>query len=141
MSRFHCFCSVVLLSLIVGCSGGNVGLRGVVTYSDDGTPMPVGTVVFRKDGKIARGDIKEDGTYIVGFDKETNGLPPGKYEVYISGARVVVGERPSSDDSMEYIYEQLIDMKYERPETSGLSVDVNASTKVFNIEVERFKKK
>jgi len=136
MLRFHCYFTI-LLALIVGCSG-NVALRGTVTFSDDGTPVTAGTVTFRKgDGHIARGRIQEDGTYNVGFEREANGLPPGQYMVAISDARVIVGQHPGSDD---LIWEQLIDMRYENPETSGLAVEVNASTRVFDIQVERFRR-
>jgi len=135
MLRFCCF--AILLALVVGCSK-NVPLRGTVTFSDDNTPLTAGTVTFRKgDGNIARGRIKEDGTFVVGFEKETNGLPPGQYTVSISDARVVVGQHLGTDD---LIWEQLIDMKYERAETSGLTVEVNASTRVFDIQVDRFRR-
>ena len=131
---FSLCCSTILLTLVVGC-GSNVGLKGKVTFSDDGSPVPSGTVAFRKDGKIARGDIKEDGTYVVGFEKEADGLPPGKYEVFISGACKVVGRNEAEETD---ILEPLIAKKYDAPETSGLTVEVTASTKVFDIKVDRF---
>ena len=137
MLRLFC-CSVVFLMLIAGCGGENVGLKGKVTFSDDDSPVTSGTVAFRKDGKIARGDIKEDGTYVVGFDKVANGLPPGKYQVFISGAYQVVGRNEAAEED---ILEPLLDKKYESPETSGLTVEVTASTKVFDIKVDRFKKR
>ena len=127
------YCLTFLVSLTIGCSG-NVSLSGKVTYSDDGSPVPIGTVAFLKDGKIARGRIKEDGTYIVGFEKETNGLPPGMYEVFISSADKIIGK----DSEGENIFEPLIDAKYTSSETSGLTLEVSASTKVYNIEVERY---
>ena len=139
MLRLHTFCIAILLALFagsfVGCGSGNVGLSGKVTFSDDGSAVPAGTVAFRKDGKIARGRIKEDGTFVVGFEKETDGLPPGRYEVFISGAEKVIGTNADGENTME----PLIDEKYNRAETSGLSLEVNSSTRVYNIEVERYK--
>ena len=130
MLKHYCFFPIIILLAlaIVGC-GGNVGLRGTVVFSDDGSPVTAGMIAFLKDGKIARGTIREDGTYIVGFEREADGLPPGRYEVFLT-ADVPVGETSES----------LIDLRYSRPETSGITIDVDASTKVFNLEVERFKK-
>ena len=139
MFRFVFCCFVVLLALVVGCDGsGNVSLKGKVTFSDDGSPLTVGTVGFRKEGKIARGDIQKDGTYVVGFDQVANGLPPGKYHVFISSACKVVGH---NDATQEDMMEPMIAKKYENPDTSGLSLEVTSSTKVFDIEVDRFTKK
>ena len=135
---YYCFCSIVLLTLFTGCGSGNVGLRGTVTFSDDGSPVTTGTVAFRKDGRIARGDIKGDGTYIVGFERESDGLPPGKYEVFIAGTdKVTVTVIDEEKGIYDYNYEPLIDRKYESPETSGLTVEVDSSTKIFHIQVDR----
>ena len=84
MLRFRNLCPLILLLLFAGCSG-NVGLKGTVTFLDDDSPLTVGTVALLKDGKIARGDIKPDGTYVVGFESERDGLPPGTYQIYILG--------------------------------------------------------
>jgi hypothetical protein len=121
--------------LLAGCGGsGNVPLKGTVTFSDDGSPVPLGVVSFLKDGKIATGMIKENGTYIVGFEKDADGLPPGNYQVSVIAERSIELEPGSG----HYRYEQLIDKKYARPETSELSVEVNAATKTFDIQVDRF---
>ena len=140
---FYCFCAAFLLALVVGCGSGNVGLRGTVTFADDGSPVTSGTVGFRKDGRIARGDIQPDGTYVVGFERIADGLPPGRYEVFVTGTeRVTVttlGQDSEGRPIEHYDYEQLIDRRYESPETSPLVVDVDASTKVFDIQVTRFR--
>ena len=136
--RLNIFYTLILLALLTGCGGnGNVPLKGTVTFIDDGTPLTQGTVAFRKDGKISRGSIKEDGTFIVGTEKETDGLPPGNYQIYISGSekQIVVDAEVGV-----YNYEPQISRKYENPETSGLSVEVNASMKTHDIQVDRFKK-
>ena len=145
MIRLHyCFCSIMLLALIAGCSN-NVSLNGKVTYSDDGSPVTRGTICFLKGGQIARGDIKEDGAFVVGFEKETNGLPPGKYAVFLTGTdkvtTTVVGKTVNSSgqekDVVNITYEPQIAKKYESADTSGLTVEVNASTKVYDIVVDR----
>jgi hypothetical protein len=135
MLRFHTFCSLALLLVfLVGCGNGNVSLKGKITFSDDGSPLTEGTVAFLKDGKQSRGTIKEDGTYVVGTEKTTDGLPPGKYQVIVSALKSI----PIDEENGIYNYEQLIDRKYERPETSGLTIEVNASTKTFDFQVDRF---
>jgi hypothetical protein len=136
MLRVHPFCSLVLFVFLLGCGSGNVSLRGTVTFSDDGSPLTEGTVAFLKDGKQSRGTIKADGTYVVGTDKATDGLPPGTYQVIVSALKSI----PIDEEKGIYTYEQLIDKKHEDPSTSGLSVEVNASTKTYNFQVDRFKK-
>ena len=82
----------------------------------------------------SRGNIKPDGTFVVGTDKETDGLPPGTYQVYITGSdkAIPVGEYGS------YNYEPQINKKYENADTSGLTAEVNASTKTLDFKVDRF---
>ena len=74
-----------LLSTLIGC-GSNVEFGGKVTYSDDGSPLTTGTVVFKKGNLISKGSLKPDGTFVVGSMKENDGLVPGSYQVYITGA-------------------------------------------------------
>jgi hypothetical protein len=136
MRRFNIFCALVLLTFLVGCSGGKVPLKGTVTYSDDGSPVTHGTVGFLKDGEIARGDIKPDGTYTVGTAKETDGLQPGTYQVFVSGT----DKATQISELGSFSYEPLVDKKFENPDTSGLSVEIDASTKTFDIKVDRFKR-
>ena len=139
MQRFHCFFILVLLIFLTGCgSGGKVSLKGKVTFADDGSPVSAGTVALvGANGKMSRGDIKEDGTYVVGTEKATDGLPPGSYQVFISSALKTI---PIDAEKGQFNYEQLIAKKYEDPKTSGLTIEVNDSTKTYDIRVERFKK-
>ena len=130
---FSIFYALVLLTFLVGCGSGHVSLKGKVTFSDNDEPLTQGTVAFVKDGRLSRGEIQSDGTYTVGTEKVSDGLPPGNYQVYISGTSkaIPVGEHGS------FNYEPQIDPKYEYPETSGLTVTVDASTKEYNIQVDR----
>jgi len=134
MLRISSFCSLIFLVLIVGCSGNNVPLRGTVTFSDDGSPVPTGMVAFTKDGQTARGDIRPDGTFVVGFERETDGLPPGLYQVTVFAENFI--EEPP--DSGNWRTEQLIDTKYNNASTSGMTLDVTPTTRVFDFEVDRF---
>ena len=131
---FNIFFGFIFLILLAGCGNGNVSLRGMVTFNDNGEPLTQGTIVFLKDGQISRGDIKPDGTFIVGTGGATDGLPSGTYQVYITGSEKVI---PINEEGSN-TYEPQIDRKHERPETSGLTLEVNASTRTFDIKVDRF---
>jgi hypothetical protein len=107
---------------IIGC-GNKLPLRGQVTYSDDGSPLEYGVVCFETPTFLARGEIGKDGKYRVGSIKQTDGIPKGTYNVYVSGTEV--------GNSL------LIDKKYANPQTSGLKFIVDGKSKVFDFTVER----
>jgi len=121
-----------LLSLI-GC-GGNVNLGGKVTFSDDGSPLTCGRVCFSTENFQAFGDIKPDGTYVVGTLSSNDGIPPGTYKVYISGA-VRATETLEGGDVLT---EPLIDKKFTSPSTSDLTLTVPSAERRYDIQVERF---
>ena len=138
------FFAFVLVTFLVGCGGGKVSLNGTVTFSDDAEPLAQGTIAFLKEGKISRGSIKPDGTFVVGTDTGADGLSPGNYQVYITGSDkpILAGTETVRVAGVEetkeiYTYERLIDSKYERPETSGLTYEINAATKTLDIKVDR----
>jgi hypothetical protein len=133
MKKSLFFVLSVMLLLFAGC-GNKVGLRGKVTFSDDGKPLHTGTVCFETDTYLARGTLQPNGTYVVGSISERDGLPPGIYRVFISGAEKEIGR---DKDDMP-IMEPLIDTKFASGSTSGLSLDVTRSTKTFDIKVERY---
>ena len=90
---------LLILVLCAGCSK-NIPLKGKV-LDEDGNPITVGMVNFVSEQGLSRAKIRSDGTYIVGTLKETDGLPPGKYKVYITGAVVTVpSQRPAKVDPM-----------------------------------------
>ena len=111
---------------MIGCSN-HVSLSGRVTYSDDGTPLEAGTVIFQAEKFYARGDILADGKYSLATHRPNDGLPPGKYQVFVNMA---VRSEAGSEIP-------LITSKYTSIETSGLEVDVNRSTKTFDFQVDR----
>jgi hypothetical protein len=63
-----------------------------------------------------------------------DGFPAGEYKVYISDTMKVFP--PKSGTGMPR-FEMVIHEKYEKPETSGLILNVKSS-QTFNIEVERY---
>lgn len=120
------------LLLICGCSG-KVPLTGKVTFADDDSPLTTGMVCFAQGSFLARGNLNSDGTYQVSSTGTNDGLPKGKYKVYLVGAELV---RSSGGNST---YTPLVDRKYESAATTDIECDVDGSTKQFDFKVERFK--
>ena len=147
----YLFILVVFAVVVSGCGRGFVPLRGKITYSDDGAPLPMGYIYLDNGKNLARGKINEDGTYIVGSLSKNDGLAPGLYRIYIqaigpdpSGAREKVNYAPSPGEErptgpvlglVQMV--SLIDVKYASMETSGLEVNVTRSTKTHDIVVDR----
>ncbi|MGL6194903.1 MAG: hypothetical protein ACRC2T_08790 [Thermoguttaceae bacterium] len=135
------FFSVILISCIfsLGCSN-KVGLKGKVVFSDTKEPLPCGEIQFSNDTLLARGTIKEDGTFIMGTDKKKDGLPPGTYGVAISRA-VVKNEEPIpiGPNGFPLGPEEfdLIHPKYKNRATSEITVNVDKNTRIIEIEVDR----
>jgi len=123
---------IVLPLLLIGCSN-HVQLSGTVTYSDDGTPLETGMVVFETETFYSRGVILEGGKYTLITHKPKDGLPPGKYQVYVNGA-IRSELLPDGTVAAEI---PLITSKYSSPDTSGLEIDVDRSTKTFDFQVDR----
>ncbi|MDR0869734.1 MAG: hypothetical protein LBN39_02980 [Planctomycetaceae bacterium] len=136
-------CSLFLLLVLTGC-GDNIPLGGTVTFSDDGSPLEVGTIAFASGQMQARGDIGTGGKYDLGTLKVGDGLPPGDYKVYITGAEatekgktVGQGEHQSTLNKVT----QLIDPKYTSVDKTPLTAKVDASTKQIDFKVDRAKGK
>ncbi len=126
--RFSSPLLVSLLLLLIGC-GQNVKLTGKVTFSDDDSPLTVGFVCFEKADFFARGPIESDGTYTMESLRPGDGLPLGRYSVYIAGLE--------SDDGGS---DAPIDRKFFAAASSGLSCEVTSATKTFDFQVDRNKK-
>jgi hypothetical protein len=145
--RFLLLLSVAVLLVVAGCSN-KVPLRGTVTF-DDGEPLTHGAVFFQSEKLSAHGVIQSDGTYTVGTDKTTDGIPRGTYQVFLAGTEHVEFRQTTTGmvDSVtgenidhrfrEEIRTPTIDPKYSSPATSGLTFTVDGRTRTFDIQVER----
>jgi len=124
----------ILLACLVfsGCSN-HVSLGGRVTYSDDGTPLEQGTVAFYASNFLSRGEIRQDGRFVVGTQTDKDGLPPGTYQVAITGAGQYIGD----DQHGMPVTLPLIDDRYKDPERSNLTLTVTSSTKNYDLQVDR----
>ena len=128
------FLSLLVLICAVGC-GNQIKVGGKVTFSDDGAPLTTGTVYFTTDAFEARGSLRADGTYAISSIKEGDGIPPGKYRIYVGDAfeRVKVGE---GENALERVI-PLIAPKFASATDSGLEYEVNSSNRTFNFTVDR----
>ena len=126
---------------VSGCGNGNIPLSGTVTFSDDGSPLTVGTVSFEGNSVRAYGNLDKNGRYVVGTEKERDGIPPGNYKIALIGAGTT-GEAMKIKEFGRTIdglatFIPLVDTKFTSAESSGLSVTVDKSTKTFDFQVDR----
>ncbi len=120
--------SVLLVS--VGCGDGR-GLRipvsGKVTI--DGKPVEFGSILFKPAGDPEKrpggGSLGTGGEYGVSIYTPYDGLPPGKYDVTIT-ATEAMGETAQRWHAP---------MKYSNSEKSGLTAEIDKSTKEVNFEL------
>ena len=124
---------LIVAALTVGC-GGKPHIRGKVVFSDDKSPLTQGIVIFESDsGSVSRGELDKNGNYTVGSLKTNDGLPPGKYKVYLTATEKITQNPKGGLPLVEYT----VDRKYEKVGTSGLTVEVKKSM-TFDFEVDRF---
>lgn len=126
----------ILLGMVLFCAigcGKNLQVRGKVTFSDDGAPLDLGMILFESGSTVSRGTIKEDGTFTMGSEKQTDGLPPGTYNVYFANAIKAEGDMRAPR------MVHLLDPKYNSAATSGITITVDKSIKLpLEIKVDRF---
>ena len=128
---------LVGLVLMSGCGSGNQSLSGKVTFTDDDSPVPMGIVQFNSATSFSQGEIKSDGTYIVGTNALTDGIPPGTYTVTVHATEYT--EIRGADGSFSSQSKPLIHSKYNNADTSGLTFTADGKMRTFNIQVDRAK--
>lgn len=117
--------------MLSGCSN-KCKVSGTVTFAD-GSPLTAGTVIFDNGTEQAKGSISETGTYQLSSVKMNDGIAPGEYGVYITGAfgfKNPVDMKPGTVPRPD----NLIDNKFTSKSTSGLHCVVKGTT-VFDFEV------
>jgi len=127
-----------LLCLVLsgGCSSaGYYPVQGKVVDAA-GQPIPglegseiVFTLVGGQTSSIA--PIEDDGSFHLYTDKPGDGAPPGEYQVYIPRRRI----------DAERAAPQVIDAKYEKPETSGLQATVDKKRNTLEFKVAKVAKR
>jgi len=122
--KTHPIIILLLLVFAAGCSK-QVGAGGTVVFSDDGSPVTQGIVIFSTPTFQSRSDIDEQGRFTMGSFGAVDGLPPGTYNVAII-----------STDGADTPY-SFIDPKYSNKNTSGLEVTVDKTVKNLEFKVDR----
>ena len=154
LAAYQYFAVLILLCGMTGC-GSNVKFGGRVTFSDDDSPLTTGMVCFESNSFLARGPLDPDGCYDLGSLTLNDGIPKGEYRVYISGADAVeeatVTHVPGQAEYVTsssvrgamagQIFTPLIDPKFTRGKTSGLTVTIDGSSKKFDFQVDRYQPK
>ncbi|MGL6193235.1 MAG: hypothetical protein ACRC2T_00265 [Thermoguttaceae bacterium] len=127
---------VLFLFAVAGC-GKYVPVSGTVKY-EDGTPVTAGDVVFATGNEIARGKIGSDGSYRMTSIKPNDGVLRGEHKVYLENVMKIDMNISGEGQNTRAIGSPtlLVDTKYMRPETSGLTCTVKSRTK-FDITVEK----
>jgi hypothetical protein len=87
MNKLYQYLALILcVCVLSGCGSKYVQFGGKVVFDDDGTPLTEGVVIFTTETFQAEGRLTENGTYQLGSLTPKDGLPPGTYKVFISGA-------------------------------------------------------
>ncbi|MDR1959459.1 MAG: carboxypeptidase-like regulatory domain-containing protein [Planctomycetaceae bacterium] len=120
----------LLFGVLIGC--GHPRITGKVIFPD-GTPLSKGQVVFENEKHTYTGKIREDGTFRMGVLKDGEGIPPGKYQVAVSGAN----DEEIFDPEQPPRVTPLIAARFRSPKTSGLEFDIQKSTTDISIVVEK----
>ena len=125
------FGCVALAAAMLPCTGcgprsGLVPVTGIAKLKD-GTPLPGGRVFLTGAEKGSNGQIKADGTFVLGSATLTDGAKPGSYKVFVVGA--AEPDTRSYDDKAMGIGKappSLIHPRYNTAATSDLQVDIKA---------------
>jgi hypothetical protein len=127
---------MISVTLIAGCGG--ISVSGRVTFSDDDSPVPCGTVCFASDKWMFRGQISPNGTYAMGTKQADDGIPKGEYTVYLLGTDVQAGFHPAeAGHTPEPMYVSIVDPKFLSASTSGLTAKIDGNTQDLNFQVGR----
>ena len=120
--------------LLAGCLGsGQYPVKGRVVDTQ-GQPIPElegWQIVFSLEDGItsSEGELRADGTFQAFTFRPRDGVPPGKYRVYIP-RRYLDPERAAPP---------VLDPMYEHPETSPLRAAVEPKRNYFEFQVERIR--
>jgi len=130
--------ALVALSVsTTGCGQGNrletAPVHGTVTL--DGEPLKMGSVIFTpENGRSAKSQIREDGTYQLGTYEEADGAILGKHKVVIQARPKLQGESKGAPLIPRY-GPSVIPETYADQETSPLEFEVVEGPNEINIEL------
>lgn len=120
-ARLHILVLVGIVTASAGCAEQRIHpVRGTVKFAD-GKPLTAGRVVIDTGDALTGswGAIQPDGSFVMGTNTPTDGVPAGTFRVSITGAVT----QPSGDQVM-LDPKPLIHERFTKPETSGISFTV-----------------
>ncbi len=129
----------LLMASGVGCGPSNpdqpdtLPVGGKVTYK--GKPVPKGTITFQSDGgRMATGEIQEDGTYSLTTARPGDGAVAGHHRVSIVANE---GDPTLMPSSPGYVRpKNLVPVKYNQPEQSGIEANVTKDSKEIDFDLK-----
>jgi len=129
--KHYSFILLLLFIFVVGCGGNRqITVQGQVVFSDDGSPLTVGSVVFSNATFQASGALDSQGHFTMGSYSERDGVPAGTYNVSVIGAFVDL------DSSGMNTYD-LIVPKFASPSQSGIEITIDKTVRDLVIKVDR----
>ncbi|MGE3808136.1 MAG: hypothetical protein AB7K24_26030 [Gemmataceae bacterium] len=126
----------------VGCSSGMYPVDGKVVYTDGqaATELAGGLVEIQSIDVtpvvVARGVIKEDGSFAVHTNKPGDGAVPGKHRVVIVPP-LHAGVSDTPGQVAPEMLPRLLDQRYSSYDTSQLEINVSAGANEVTLEVQR----
>ncbi len=130
----QCLILVALIVCLSGCNNtSDLGqITGTVTMNEK--PITGGTILFedRKRGISVRANLDKDGQYHL-RTHDSDGLPPGAYQIAISSTRIGSGESPFVGGKEERAAPAPfsdIPPKYQKVATSGLVAEIEKGENV-----------
>lgn len=117
--------TLILLIGLSGCSDPQV--HGSIKY-EDGSPVSKGILILQGSQSQGIGELKPDGTFQIYQFKPGDGLKPGRYDGYITGA-------VSIDDKGKTTV--LVPEKYTGLDRAGIVYDTKVNKGRLDIVVEK----
>lgn len=129
---------VLSTPLLCACGSGRpkpYPVSGKVGFAD-GSPLAGGSIMFRsvgegKDVFNARGLIKEDGTFTMTTFEPNDGAVAGEHQVMVRESGVNIEFQSAAAGA------KLVDPRFMRYETSGLTVNVKEENNDLTIQIAR----
>lgn len=125
--------AVAIIGLLAGCGGKTIPVNGKVQFKDGSEAGELAgyAIAFEAEGAKSSGvgEIQPDGSFTISTFGANDGALPGKHRVSISP--------PDSPDPDKPPQKSKLPAKYEKVETSGLTVEVKPGQGALEIVVER----
>jgi hypothetical protein len=136
--KARCLCSglALILLALAGCKGGKFSVQGELQW-EDGRPLKeLAGFEVKFDSfelkKMARGTIKEDGTFELGTESDQDGVIPGEYVVTVT--------QPHRQPERPETRNPIVDLDYEDLERTPLRATVKEERNHFVFKLRPIQK-